>query len=201
MRVGVLCSGGGSNLGALLAAERTGSLGEAGIVVVVVNRADAGAVERARVAGVPCVVLPHAGYARREDYDTRLVAALREHEVELVALAGFMRLVTRVLLDAFPGRVLNIHPSLLPAFPGLHAQRQALHHGCKVAGCTVHLVDDGLDAGPIVLQAAVPVLDGDNEATLSARILAEEHRLYPEAVRRLAAGGLRVEGRRVFGAS
>lgn len=165
------------------------------------NRADAGAIERARRAGVPCVVLPHAGYPRREDYDAQLVATLHEHDVTMVALAGFMRLVTKVLLDAFAGRVLNIHPSLLPAFPGLHAQRQALDHGCKIAGCTVHLVDEGLDAGPIVLQAAVPVLDGDDEATLSARILAEEHRLYPEAVKRLAAGSLRIEGRRVLGAS
>ena len=166
-----------------------------------VNRADAGAVERARAAGVPCVFLPHAGYASRQDYDAVLVEALREHQVDLVALAGFMRLVTKVLLDAFPGQVLNIHPSLLPAFPGLHAQRQALLHGCKVAGCTVHLVDEGLDAGPIVLQACVPVLDDDDEATLSARILVEEHRLYPEAVRRLAKGSLRVDGRRVLGAS
>jgi phosphoribosylglycinamide formyltransferase-1 len=197
VRVGVLCSGGGSNLGALLAAEQRGDLGPATIALVLVNRADAGAIARARAANVSVEVLAHGAYASRADYDAALVDKLRGAGISIVALAGFMRLVTSVLLDAFPGKVLNIHPSLLPAFPGLHAQRQALEHGCKLAGCTVHLVDEGLDAGPIVLQAAVPVLDGDDEAALSARILAEEHKVYPAAVRLLAEGRLTIEGRRV----
>jgi phosphoribosylglycinamide formyltransferase-1 len=195
--VGVLCSGSGTNLGALLAAEQRGELGPASIRLVIVNRPGAGAIERATEAGVPVAFMPHGEHATREAYDDALVAALERAGCEVVALAGFMRLVTPHLLRAFPGRVLNIHPSLLPAFPGLHAQRQALEHGVKVTGCTVHLVDQGLDAGPIVLQAAVPVLDEDDEATLSARILAEEHNLYPRALRLLVEQRLIVEGRRV----
>ena len=195
--MGVLCSGSGSNLGALIAAERSGALGPARIAVVIVNRPGVGAIARAETAGVPVRVLPHGDHPSREAYDDVLVAALREAGVEIVALAGFMRLVTGRLLAAFAGRVLNIHPSLLPAFPGLHAQRQALEHGVKLAGCTVHFVDEGLDRGPIVLQAAVPVLDGDDEAALTARILAEEHRLYPRAVRLLAERRLVADGRRV----
>lgn len=191
-----MCSGAGSNLQALLAAERDGRLGNAHIALVVVNRAGAGAIARAEQAGVPVRVIPHEPHPDRSAYDALLVAALRGAGVEIVALAGFMRLVTPVLLDAFPGRVLNIHPSLLPAFPGLHAQRQALQHGCKVAGCTVHLVDEGLDAGPILAQAAVPVLEEDDEATLSARILVEEHRIYAEALRLVAEGRIAIEGRR-----
>ncbi len=193
----MLCSGSGTNLGALIAAERGGQLGPAQIRLVLVNKPDAGARARAREAGIPCTVLEHGEFPRREAYDAALVTALRAADVELVALAGFMRVVTTTLLDAFPGRVLNIHPSLLPAFPGIHAQRQALVHGAKVSGATVHLVDDGLDSGPIVLQAAVPVLDGDDEAALSARILVEEHRIYPEALRLLAEGRLHIVGRRV----
>jgi phosphoribosylglycinamide formyltransferase-1 len=191
-----LCSGAGSNLGALLSAERAGQLGPAHIALVIVNRKDAGAITRAQQAAVPVQIIPHEGHADRRAYDTVLVHALREAHIEMVVLAGFMRLVTSVLLDAFPQRVLNIHPSLLPAFPGLHAQRQALLHGCKLAGCTVHLVDEGLDAGPIVAQAAVPVLDQDDETSLSARILVEEHRIYAEAVRRVAEGRVFVDGRR-----
>lgn len=191
----MLCSGAGSNLGALIAAERAGRLGPARLRCVVVNRAEAGAIGRAEAAGLPVTVLPHTGYARREDYDAALVAVLHAADVQLVALAGFMRLVTPVLLDAFPGRVLNIHPSLLPAFPGLHAQRQALLHGCKISGCTVHLVDDALDAGPILLQACVPVHEGDDEAALSGRILEAEHRSYPEALRLVAEGRIVLEGR------
>ena len=192
----MLCSGAGSNLGALLAAEREGRLGPARIALVIVNRAGAGAIARAEAAGVPVRVIPHEGQTDRRAYDALLVEALREANVEVVALAGFMRLVTSVLLDAFGGRVLNIHPSLLPAFPGLHAQRQALQHGCKVSGCTVHLVDEGLDAGPIVAQAAVTVLDEDDEATLTARILVEEHRIYAEALRLVAEKRIVIEGRR-----
>jgi phosphoribosylglycinamide formyltransferase 1 len=195
--LGVLCSGSGTNLGAILSAEARGELGPGRVRVVVVNRPGVGAIERATRAGVPVRVLPHGEHPSREAYDAALVATLREHGVTIVALAGFMRLVTPTLLSAFPGRVLNIHPSLLPAFPGLHAQRQALLHGVKLAGCSVHFVDEGLDEGPIIAQAAVPVLDDDDEASLSARILAEEHRLYPAALRAVAEGRLRVEGRRV----
>lgn len=197
MKVGVLCSGSGSNLAALLAAEQRGELGPATVKLVIVNRADSGAIARAEAVGVPVRILPHGDHLTREAYDRTLVANLRAAGVEIVALAGFMRRVTIELISAFPGRVLNIHPSLLPAFPGLHAQRQALVHGTRLAGCTVHLVDEGLDQGPILLQAAVPVLDGDDEATLTARILAEEHRLYPQALRLVAEGRIRVEGRRV----
>jgi phosphoribosylglycinamide formyltransferase-1 len=142
-------------------------------------------------------VLPHIGYASRSAYDEALVAALREARCEIVALAGFMRLVTPTLLEAFSGRVINIHPSLLPAFPGLHAQAQAHAHGVKVTGCTVHFVDPGLDSGPIIAQTAVPVRDDDTAETLTARILVEEHRLYPAMLRALAEGRVDVHGRRV----
>ncbi len=192
----MLCSGAGSNLGALLTAEREGRLGPARIALVIVNRAGAGAIARAEAAGVPVRLIPHEAQSDRRAYDALLVDALRAASVEVVALAGFMRLVTPVLLDAFAGHVLNIHPSLLPAFPGLHAQRQALQHGCKVSGCTVHLVDEGLDSGPIVAQATVPVLDGDDEAALTARILVEEHRIYAEALRLVAEKRIVIEGRR-----
>jgi phosphoribosylglycinamide formyltransferase-1 len=195
--VGVLVSGSGTNLQAILDAEREGRLGPARVRIVISNVAGARALERAERAGVPARVLSHKEYASREAYDDALVATLREAHVEIVALAGFMRLVTPRLLDAFPGKVLNIHPSLLPAFPGLHAQRQAVEHGVKVSGCTVHLVDTGLDAGPIVAQTAVPVMDEDDESSLTARILAEEHRLYPAVLRALAEGRVSVRGRRV----
>ena len=161
------------------------------------NNADAYGLERARLAGIPALHLDHRAHSGREAYDQSLVATLREFDVELVALAGFMRIITSVLLDAFPLAVMNIHPALLPAFPGLHAQRQALDYGVKVAGCTVHLVDSGTDTGPIIIQAAVPILDDDSEQTLSARIQKEEHRIYPEAIRLFAEGRLKVTGRKV----
>jgi phosphoribosylglycinamide formyltransferase 1 len=194
--IGVLVSGSGTNLQAILDAQARGDLG-AEVRVVISNKAGVRALERAAAAGVPSRVLPHKEFSSRESYDDALVAVLREHRVEIVALAGFMRLVTPRLLEAFPQRVVNIHPSLLPAFPGLHAQRQALEHGARVSGCTVHLVDSGLDSGPIIAQAAVPVLDGDDEAALTARILTEEHRLYPAALRAIAEGRVAVHGRRV----
>jgi phosphoribosylglycinamide formyltransferase 1 len=194
--IGVLVSGSGTNLQAILDAQARGELG-AEVRVVISNKPGVRALERAAAAGVPSRVLPHKEFASREAYDDALVAVLREHRVEIVALAGFMRLVTPRLLEAFPQRVVNIHPSLLPAFPGLHAQRQALEHGARVSGCTVHLVDSGLDSGPIIAQAAVPVLDADDEAALAARILTEEHRLYPAALRALAEGRVAVHGRRV----
>jgi phosphoribosylglycinamide formyltransferase-1 len=189
-------SGSGTNLQAILDAARVGHLG-AEVRVVISNRPGVRAIERAQAAGVPHLVLPHEGHASRETYDERLAAALVDHRVDLVALAGFMRLLSPRLLHAFPGRVLNIHPSLLPAFPGLHAQRQALDYGAKVVGCTVHFVDEGCDTGPIIAQAAVAVLPEDDEARLSARILDLEHRLYPEAICAVAEGRIRLEGRRV----
>jgi phosphoribosylglycinamide formyltransferase-1 len=194
-RLGVLISGRGSNLQAIIEAVRAGRL-DATLVLVVSNRADAGGLERARAARIDTLVLDHRRFASRDEYDRALVDALRARHVRLVCLAGFMRLLSPVFVEAFPNAILNIHPSLLPAFPGLHAQRQAIAHGAKISGATVHLVDTGLDQGPIVLQAAVPVLDDDTEDTLSARILVEEHRLYPEAIRLVLDGKWRIEGRR-----
>jgi phosphoribosylglycinamide formyltransferase 1 len=193
--IGVLISGRGSNLQSIVDAVAAGRL-DATIVVVVSNRAEAQGLQRARDAGIDAVHLSPRGYADRDAYDRALADLLRARGVELVCLAGFMRLVGRPLLDAFPNRILNIHPSLLPSFPGLDAQRQALEHGVRVTGATVHLVNAELDAGPIVLQAAVPVLDADTVETLSARVLVEEHRLYPEAIALVLHGGWTVEGRR-----
>jgi phosphoribosylglycinamide formyltransferase-1 len=197
VNVAVLVSGSGTNLQAILDAEQAGALGAARVVVVVSNVAGVRALERANAAGKRTEVLSHKPYPSRQAFDEALVALLRKHDVELVALAGFMRLLTPAFLGAFPGRVVNIHPALLPAFPGVHAQKQALDYGARVTGCTVHFVDEGTDTGPIILQAAVPVLDGDDEAALTARILAEEHRLYPAALRALADGRVHVSGRRV----
>jgi phosphoribosylglycinamide formyltransferase 1 len=194
-RIGVLVSGRGSNLQALIDAARRGELG-AEVGVVVSNVETALALERARQAGIPAVFRDHHGKTR-EAFDTEVVEILREHHVELVCLAGFMRLLSAVFLRAFPSRVLNIHPALLPAFPGLEAQRQAWEHGVKVTGATVHLVDEGLDSGPIVAQEAVKVLSSDTPETLAARILEVEHCLYPRAVRLMLEGRCRVEGRRV----
>ena len=199
-RLAVLISGRGSNLQALIDATADGSLG-ATIAVVIANQDDAAGLERARSAGIEAIAISHRGWPSRDDYDRALVRELQARHVSLVCLAGFMRVVGAPLIDAFPHAILNIHPSLLPAFPGVAAQRQALAHGVKVSGVTVHLVDAQLDAGPIVLQRTVPVLDDDTEATLAARILVEEHRAYPEAVRTVLAGGWRLEGRRFVRAS
>jgi phosphoribosylglycinamide formyltransferase-1 len=195
--IAVLISGRGSNLRALIEAERAGRLG-GHIAVVISNRPEAAGLAYARQAGIETLVLRHGDYSSREAYDGALVEALRRRGVALVCLAGFMRLVSGVLCDAFPNRLLNIHPSLLPAFPGPEAQGQALRHGVKVSGATVHFVTPELDAGPIVLQEAVPVLDDDTVDTLTARILAVEHRLYPEAVRLLRGRPWRLDGRRVL---
>jgi phosphoribosylglycinamide formyltransferase 1 len=195
-RVGVLVSGRGSNLQALIDAARRGELGGE-IAVVVSNVEDAFGLERARKAGVPAVFRDHRG-KKREAFDAEIVEILRAHQVDLVCLAGFMRLLSPVFVRAFPGRILNIHPALLPAFPGLDAQRQAWEHGAKVSGATVHLVDEGLDSGPIVAQEAVSVLSSDTPDALAERILEVEHRLYPRAVRLLLEGRCRVEGRRVI---
>jgi phosphoribosylglycinamide formyltransferase-1 len=195
-KVGVLVSGRGSNLQALIDAGRRRALGGE-VAVVVSNVEGALGLERARTAGIPAVFRDHRG-KKREEFDAEIVAILRAHQVDLVCLAGFMRLLSPVFVRAFPGRILNIHPALLPAFPGLDAQRQAWEHGAKVSGATVHLVDEGLDSGPIVAQEAVPVLSSDTPETLAARILETEHRLYPRAVRLLLEGRCRVEGRRVI---
>lgn len=196
LKIGVLVSGNGSNLQAIIDRIEDGTL-PARIACVISNKADAFALERARRHGITPHVLDHRAHAGREAYDAALVELLNSHGVGLVVLAGFMRIVTPVLLGAFPHAVLNIHPALLPAFPGLHAQRQALQYGVKVSGCTVHFVDEGTDTGPIIIQAVVPVLDDDSEETLSARIQKEEHRIYPEVVNLFAQGRLTVVGRKV----
>ena len=194
-RLGVLISGRGSNLQSIIDAIARGDL-QARIAVVISNRADAAGLARARAAGIEAVHLDPRRHPDRSSYDRAIVAALQQREVDLVCLAGFMRLVGAPLLDAFPQRVLNIHPSLLPSFPGLDGQRQALEHGVRITGATVHLVTADLDGGPIVLQSAVPVHDDDTVEALSARILVEEHRLYPEAIRLVLDGAWRVDGRR-----
>jgi phosphoribosylglycinamide formyltransferase-1 len=197
LAVGVLASGRGSNLQALLDACAAPDF-PARVVVVISDREHAPALARARAAGVEAVWINPKDFATRESFDLTLVRELEKRQVGLVCHAGYMRILSAAYIRAFAGRALNIHPSLLPAFPGLHAQRQALEHGAKVAGCTVHFADEGVDTGPIVLQAAVPVAPDDTEETLSTRILEEEHRLYPEAVRLFAEGRLEIVGRRVI---
>src|ERR1044071_837114 len=193
-RLGVLISGRGSNLQALIDAIAAGRL-DASIAVVISNRKNVMGLERARAAGIETIVLPHRDFASRDDYDRALARELRGRDVDLVCLAGFMRLVGAELIEAFPRRILNIHPSLLPAFPGLEAQRRAIEHGVKVSGVTVHLVTAELDGGPIVIQRAVPVMPGDTAESLAERILEEEHRAYPEAVQMMLDGGWHLEGR------
>jgi phosphoribosylglycinamide formyltransferase-1 len=190
--LGVLVSGSGTNLQAILDAIRERSL-DARLAVVVSNVPEAKALERARAANVETVVVDHRGFADRAAFDAAVVEVLRARGVELVVLAGFMRLLTPVLLDAFPMRIVNVHPALLPAFPGIHGQRQALEYGVRVAGCTVHFVDRGTDTGPIIAQATVPVLDDDDEATLTARILTKEHELLPRVLQWVADGRVSIE--------
>ncbi|MGB7284616.1 MAG: phosphoribosylglycinamide formyltransferase [Candidatus Acidiferrum sp.] len=195
-RVGVLLSGRGSNFEALAESITAARIPNAEIVMVISNREGAPGIERARARGIATRAIPSKSL-EREAYDRQVVAVLNEHKVDLVCLSGYMRLLSPYFVAAFPNRILNIHPSLLPSFPGLESQRQALEYGVKFAGCTVHFVDENLDAGPIVLQAIVPVTDGDTEDTLSARILQEEHRIYSEAVRIVLEGHYKIEGRRV----
>jgi phosphoribosylglycinamide formyltransferase-1 len=192
IRLGVLVSGSGTNLQALLDAIAAKKL-DAEIAVVVSNVPTAKALDRARGAGVATTVIEHAPFSTRAAFDTALVEALTLHQCDYVVLAGFMRLVTPVFLDAFPMRVVNVHPALLPAFPGVHAQRQALRYGVRVTGCTVHFVDAGTDTGPIIAQETVPVMDDDDEASLTARILAKEHALLPAALQWIAEGRVTVE--------
>ncbi len=194
-RLAILLSGRGSNFEAIADSIKRGRL-PARIEVVVSNLASAPGLDKARRRGLKTLVIPSRGVPR-EDYDRSLVYELKRHRVDLVCLAGFMRILGPLFVRAFPNRILNIHPSLLPAFPGLNSQRQALEYGVQFSGCTVHLVDEGVDSGPILLQAAVPVLESDDEESLAARILAEEHRLYPQAIGMLVRGEVRLEGRRV----
>jgi phosphoribosylglycinamide formyltransferase-1 len=198
-RAGILLSGRGSNFLALHAAMARGDV-PAEVAVVVSNSAEAAGLDKARELGLPAVALPHRAAPDRRAHEAQVDAALRAAGVEWVCLAGYMRLLSPEFVAAWPRRILNIHPSLLPAFPGLDAQAQALAHGVRVSGCTVHLVDAGLDSGPIVVQRTVPVLDGDTPRSLAARILEQEHRAYPEALLRLLIEPWRVEGRRlIFG--
>jgi phosphoribosylglycinamide formyltransferase-1 len=198
-RIGVLLSGRGSNFEALAEKIASGKIPNAEIAVVVSNRENAPGLERARARGIAAKAIPSKGL-EREAYDRLVVAALQEHKVDLVCLAGYMRLISPYFVAAFPNRILNIHPSLLPSFPGLESQRQALEHGAKISGCTVHFVDENLDAGPIVMQAAVAIEDSDTPETLSEKILREEHRIYAEAVRIVLEGRFKIEGRRVLAA-
>ena len=201
LRVGVLASGRGSNLQAIIDAMEGGRL-DARITVVMSNKKDAQALDRARRHGLTDVFLdpkPYAGQPDgREAYDQAVLEVLRKYDVELVLLAGYLRIVTPVLISAYHNRIMNIHPSLLPAFPGLEVQKKAVDWGVKIAGCTVHFVTEGVDDGPIIIQAAVPILEGDSAETLSARILEQEHRIYPRAIQLYAEGRLLVEGRRVY---
>ena len=196
-RIGVLLSGRGSNFEALADSVAAGRIPEAEIALVLSNREGAPGTDRARARGFATRVIPSRGL-ERETYDRQVVAALREANVDLICLAGYMRLLSPFFVAAFPQRILNIHPSLLPSFPGLESQKQALEYGVKFAGCTVHFVDENLDAGPIVLQAVVPIEDRDTEDTLSARILQAEHRIYSEAVKIVLAGDYKIAGRRVL---
>lgn len=196
LKLAVLVSGNGSNLQAIIDRIAEGGI-NAGIACVISNNPDAFALERAARHGIPALLHEKSSFAGRREYDTALVEILRGFGVDLVVLAGFMRILSDVMIDAFPNAIMNIHPALLPAFPGLNAQKQALEYGVRLAGCTIHFVDSGTDTGPIILQAAVPVEQDDSVETLSARIQKEEHRILPEAVRLFAAGKIRVQGRNV----
>ncbi|MFQ5662876.1 MAG: phosphoribosylglycinamide formyltransferase [Terriglobia bacterium] len=196
-RIAVLLSGRGSNFEAIADSVAAGRIPQAEIALVVSNRENAPGLEKARRRGLEAVVIPSKG-RQREEYDRAVVAGLKEKKIDLVCLAGFMRLLSPYFVNAFRYRILNIHPALLPSFPGLEGQKQALEWGVKYSGCTVHFVDENLDAGPIVVQAVVPVYDDDTEETLSARILREEHRIYTEAINLVLSGNFRIEGRRVI---
>ncbi len=198
VKLGVLVSGRGSNLQAIIDNIEKGLL-PAEIVVVISDQPDAYSLERARKHNIPAIHISAKGYrGKRDEYDALLVTEFRKNNVELVCLAGFMRIITPTLIKAFPNRILNIHPALLPAFPGLHVQKAALDHGVKFSGCTVHFVDEGMDTGPIIIQAVVPVLDNDTEDSLSERILKQEHKIYSRAINLYAEGRLKIDGRRVL---
>jgi len=196
IRIAALVSGRGTNLQAIVDGCRQGLI-DGEVVLTITNRAQAGAVDRCRREGIPCLYVDNRRFSSRESFDAEVASTLRQARVDLVILAGFMRLLTPVLIRAFDGRIMNIHPSLLPSFPGLHPQQQAVDHGVRFTGCTVHFVDEGVDSGPIILQAVVPVLDDDNEESLRQRILHQEHIVYPQAIQLFAQGRLKIEGRRV----
>lgn len=196
LRIGVLASGGGTNLQAIIDRCQEGSLA-AEIAVVITNNPGAGALDRASKAGVETLCINHREFSQREDFDNAVVNALQDAEVDLVVLAGFMRIITQTFIDAFPERIINIHPALLPAFPGLHVQQQAIDYGARFSGCTVHFVDGGVDTGPIIMQAVVPILADDDADTLAARILEQEHRIYPRAIQLISENRVHVNGRQV----
>lgn len=197
VNIGVLVSGSGTNLQSIIDSVEAGRL-QASIKVIISNRPDAYALERAKKHGIATAVVRVKDFPEREAFDAEVLRVLRENGVELIVLAGFMRIISRVLLDAYYMRIMNIHPSLLPSFPGLEVQKAAIEYGVKFSGCTVHFVDGGLDSGPIIIQAVVPVKDEDTIESLSKRILAEEHRIYPQAIQLFSEGRLEVRGRRVF---
>lgn len=196
LKLGVLASGGGTNLQAIIDRWQDGSL-DADLAVVISNNPGAGALTRAEQAGIETLVINHREFAKREDFDQAVVKALQEAGVELVVLAGFMRIITQTFIDAYPNRIINIHPALLPAFPGLHVQQQAIDYGARFSGCTVHFVDGGVDTGPIIIQAVVPILPDDTADSLAARILEQEHQIYPRAIQLIAEGRVKVNGRNV----
>jgi phosphoribosylglycinamide formyltransferase 1 len=196
VKLGVLISGTGTNLQAIIDAILRGDL-KAEVCIVISNRADAQGLERARRHGIETMVVDHRKFRSREDFDRAVLAALHARSVELVALAGFMRLLSSVMIDAFPGRIMNIHNSLLPSFPGIHGPKDAIEYGVKIAGCTVFFVTPGVDAGPVIVQAAVPVLPDDDEDRLAARILQQEHRIFPQAIALFQQGRLEIQGRHV----
>jgi len=196
LKLGVLISGNGSNLQSIIDNIEKGSL-KATIKIVISNNPDAYGLARAKKHGIPFIVLKHTNFKNKEDFDSELVRILKSNNVDLVILAGFMRILTPVLLKAFPHKIMNIHPALLPSFPGIHGQKQAADYGVKISGCTVHFVDEGIDTGPIIIQRAVQVLDDDTEETLAARILKEERRIYPQAIQLFADGRIEINGRKV----
>ncbi|OGW52104.1 MAG: phosphoribosylglycinamide formyltransferase [Nitrospirae bacterium RBG_13_43_8] len=196
LKIGVLASGRGSNFQSIMDEIESDRL-KAEIVLLITDNPSAFAIERAKTHGIEYLVAQPKEYRSKDDYFMRIAGALKKKNVELVVLAGFMRIVGKPLIDAFPNRIMNIHPALLPSFPGLHSQKQALDYGAKISGCSVHFVDEGMDTGPIIIQAAVPVFQNDTEETLSQRILNHEHRIYPEAIRLFSEGKIRVEGRKV----
>ncbi|NOY53967.1 MAG: phosphoribosylglycinamide formyltransferase [Deltaproteobacteria bacterium] len=196
LRIGALASGGGSNVQSIIDQIEAGRL-PAEMVLLLTDNPDAGVLDRAERHGIPRRIIMPADFRKREDHDRAMIAALKEARVELVILAGYMRIISPDFVRAFPGRIMNIHPALLPAFPGIHVQTKAADYGVRFSGCTVHFVDEGMDSGPIIIQAVVPVLPDDDGKSLGTRILRQEHRIYPEAIRLFAEGRLKIEGRRV----
>ena len=196
LKLGILISGNGSNLQSIIDHIEKGSL-KATIKIVICNNPDAYGITRAKKHGIPVVVLKNGDFKNKEEFDLELIRILKNNSVDLIILAGFMRIITLTLLKAFPHKIMNIHPALLPSFPGIHGQKQALEYGVKLSGCTVHFVDEGVDTGPIIIQSAVQVFDNDTEETLAARILKEEHKIYPQAIQFFAEGKIEIKGRKV----